>query len=631
MKQFIRKIALLAVALTAVSCVDELVQNVDYGLREVCYSAVIEQDTKAVLGSDLSPSWEVGEEVSVYDPVAGVARVFTVSSVDGSSAVIKGAISPGDFPISAVYPASAAGAWNGAAGCTVTIPQTQTIPSGRHVDPSALVSEAYSESASSRLVFRNSVSLLKFKTGHDGVDEVSIHLRKDGESAQYSVCCTSPLDTEEWYYVAVAPGAYDAGLTVKSITAAGDCFTLSSDSSVNAERSGLLSLGILSGGEKSVAYKIRSEGRFSNFSDYMNKAPVLRDLTDESKTLLQLLSYLYLPWGNDPVKTFVFTHRSTGPSGDPVTLSAIMYVPETAIANGRTLNGIVIANHASITSDAERPSAVHDAQSIAAWKGYAVVLSDYCGFGADAEHSQAYLNPDAAAKGSFDAYFAACQILKDSGVKYGTSLYNIGYSQGAYNGMANIRYLSKHPELGLEFKKSFLGGGPYDIRQTWQDYLDGSYPKAKPFAPVTLCSFVECGSVDLSYDRIFKGVLLNNYKNWIVSKKYSLSQITAYLKSYSLSDILSEDVMTPGTEVNDLIMGICDRFTLVKGWKPAPGNVIRIYHSTQDDIVPYSNFSSIKAFLDENAPDCTVVYKSGENGGHTDAVVSWAADMVMNW
>lgn len=631
MKHFLGKIVVLAAAFIAVSCVGGLVQTDDSGLHEVSFTATFGQETKASLGEGLSPCWEAGESVSVYDPIAQTSRIFTVSSVNGPSAVITGTISTGDFPISAVYPASAAGQWKGVADCAVNIPRAQTIPSDRNIDPAALVSEAYSESSSTTLVFRNSVSLLKFRSGHEGVDEVSFSLRKDGSSAEYSVRSSSSFNTEEWYYVAVAPDNYGSGASVKSTTASGECYTLSSESALNAERSGLLSLGVLSGGEKSVAYNIQSEGRFTNFANYMNTAPVFRDLTDESKMLLQLLTLIYLPWSNDPVKTVVFTHRSTGPSGDPVTLSAILYVPETAITNGRTLNGVVIANHASITSDAERPSLVHDAQSIAAWKGYAVVISDYCGFGADAEHSQAYLNPEAAAEGTFDAYRAACQILKDSGVKYGSSLYNIGYSQGAFNGMANIKYLSEHPELGLKFKKSFLGGGPYDIRKTWQDYLDGSYPKAKPFAPLTVSSFIECGSLDLTYDRVFKGALLNNYNNWIVSKKYTLSQITAYLRQYSLSDMLTRDVMTSGTAVNDMIMGVCDRFTLVKGWKPASGNVIRIYHSTQDDIVPYSNFSSIKAFLDENATDCTVSYKSGENGDHINAVVAWAADMVMNW
>lgn len=631
MKHLYGRLLLLIAAMITASCVAGQIDREESGLVERTYTVLLDPDTKATLGDGLYPSWEKGETVSVYDPVAHVARNFAVTSVNGTKAEIKGAISAGDFPISAVYPASAAGKWNSISDCTLNIPLQQNIPEGRNVDPSVLVSQAYSETTSSAIVFRNAVSLLKFKPGRESVEEMSFILHQEDSSTEYVAKPASAFDTEMWYYMAVVPGEYDSGVTVKSYTLTGDCFTRSSESPVDAKAGGILSMGVMDGGEKSVAYKILSEGSFANMSTYLESVPVFKNLTNETKLLLNIAAAVYLPWRNDPVKTIVFTHKSTGPSGDPVTLSAVMYVPETALNRSKTLNGVVIANHASITADSERPSLVHDAQSVAAWKGYAIVLSDYCGFGADASHSQAYLNPDVAAKGSFDAYFAAMQILKDLGVIPGSNLYNMGYSQGAFNGMANIRYLSQHPELGLKFKKSFLGGGPYDIRKTWMEYLTGSYPAALPFAPVTLCSYVGCGDLNLTYERLFKGQLLANYQKWILSKNYSISQISTFLKNLSLADMLTDDVLNQGTEVNDMIMATCDRFSLISGWKPAPGNVIRLYHSTQDDIVPYANLSSIRKFLEENASDCTVTYKDGANGSHTNAVVTWALDVITNW
>lgn len=662
MKYIFRTLIISTLALLAVSCVDELVRTDESGLVEKHYTVTIGTDadaatetyskpaptaetqsapvtgtnpasaveTKSTLGDDLSPVWEAGESVSVYDPVANTSRIFTVESVDGSSAVITGSISAGDFPFSAVYPASAVESWTSITEPSISIPETQKITGDRSIDPSVLISRAYSETGDD-IVFHNSVSLLKFQPGHDETFEIAFNLKKGGVSNKYVVNCPQGFSTDSWYYLAVAPGSYTGGILVKNMTGTGECYSLSSVNTLEAETGGILSLGTLSGGERSVEYQILSEGSFSNLNSYLDVVPLFKNLTDNSKTLIQLMAMMYLPWRNDAVKTIVYTHNAFGPDGSPVTLSAIMYVPATALDKSKTLYGMVIANHGTITSDAERPTNTHGAESIAAWKGYAVVLSDYCGFGADAAHPQAYLNPDVTARGSFAAYNAAMQILKDMGVTPGDKLYNLGYSQGGYNGMANIRYLSQHPELSLKFTKSFLGGGPYDIVQTWNDYMEGSYDKALAFVPLTLCSFNETLNLGLPYDRMFKEPLLSNYNSWILSKKNSFASISTLLNTSDLHDIIADELFAGSNEVNTAIMSVCERFSLTSGWTPAAGNVIRIYHSTQDDIVPYSNFTSIKKFMDENASGCTVTYTDGANGDHSNAAVSWATDVVINW
>ena len=70
----------------------------------------------------------------------------------------------------------------------------------------------------------------------------------------------------------------------------------------------------------------------------------------------------------------------------------------------------------------------------------------------------AYLDPETTARGNIDAYLAAAQLLEDRGVAMPEKLFSFGYSQGGFNAMANLKYVTEHPELGITFQKALCGG-----------------------------------------------------------------------------------------------------------------------------------------------------------------------------
>ena len=100
-------------ALALVSCAREWLPDetpLEDLLIERTFTVVMDDATRAFLNEDLSPVWEVGEELSVYDHITGTGRIFKVESVDGVSATITGSISAGgDTPFDAIYPAGSAG------------------------------------------------------------------------------------------------------------------------------------------------------------------------------------------------------------------------------------------------------------------------------------------------------------------------------------------------------------------------------------------------------------------------------------------------------------------------------------------------------------------------------------------
>ena len=77
-------------------------------------------------------------------------------------------------------------------------------------------------------------------------------------------------------------------------------------------------------------------------------------------------------------------------------------------------------------------------------------------------------------------------------------------------------------------------------------------------------------------------------------------------------------------------MDVCRRGSLTSGWTPASGSKIFIYHSKEDDTVPYANLTAMKAFLDQTAPG-QYTATDGNNGGHVNAVVNFIVNVIFEW
>ena len=347
-----------------------------------------------------------------------------------------------------------------------------------------------------------------------------------------------------------------------------------------------------------VEYKITSTGTLANLDAF-----VKQNLADEQGYYSLIMAVdgvkkmmdRNFPVKDKPLKTICYTYKSVDPQGNPSVESAFMAFPEQAAA-GKAAEGIILYNHASITSDAECPTNTTILETVLAWMNYVLVVPDQHGFGASSSAPQAYLNPDVAAQGAIDAYKAAVQILVDLGVSCGKKVWNAGYSQGGFNAMANERYVARHPDCGVKFERTFAGGGCYDVPGTYESFLSGSYRNANVFALASIISFNESEKLGIPYPSLLKEPVLSNYRDWFLSKEMTSSQITAQIRLKGISDLLADDIIAKKGDAFDAIWKVCNRFSLAKGdWTPSASSRISIYHSTEDDIVPYSNHEAIKA------------------------------------
>jgi hypothetical protein len=124
--------------------------------------------------------------------------------------------------------------------------------------------------------------------------------------------------------------------------------------------------------------------------------------------------------------------------------------------------------------------------------------------------------------------------------------------------------------------------------------------------------------------------LLENWKEWILSKEYTLLEINDKLGTDNLADILNDDFMAGKGDAYERVMEICRRYSLTSGWAPPSGTKIFLYHSKQDDTVPYANLTAMKTFLDEVAPG-SYTASDGNHGGHVNAVVNFILNIIFEW
>jgi hypothetical protein len=605
------------------------------GLVERTWTVSMSDGTRAALDESLRPVWEAGEELSVYDHVAGVGRIFKVQSVDGFKATITGKISEGgDTPFDAVYPACSAGEWvsdGTGVSCPLKLPETQLIPKGRNVCPDVLVSTAHSDLPEGVIAFHNISSLLKVIVDSEGITDISLDLLGSGEEEVRSYRAAPATGTlaKGTYYVAVDPGTYGGGLNASCSDRFGQEYRRSSTTPLEANASGMLSLGKVSVWDPWRYYKIDEKKTkvYDRPIKLLNETAIAGNV---SSVVLNLMIYYYLPGSNYNVEAITYTYRSADPQGDPVDLSAVLYIPQHALKQNKSLTGVAIANHGTITSYAECPTNKTQAEGAFAWKNYAIIMPDYYGFGVSVDRPQAFLDPETTARGNIDALLAAEQLMIDKGVTIPETFYNAGYSQGGFNAMANLKYVAQHPELGIAFDKTMCGGSPFDIALTWRKYLQEDFGRAIGFVPLTVVSMNESQNLGLSYSDLFKGELLAKWRDWILSKEYNISTINSLLGTTSLSDVMNENFMAGTGNAYDTIMSTCVNFSLTSGWIPPEETEIILYHSKNDDTVPYENQAAMMSFLD-SAHHGKHTSSGDDDGGHVEAIVSFITTILNKW
>lgn len=311
--------------------------------------------------------------------------------------------------------------------------------------------------------------------------------------------------------------------------------------------------------------------------------------------------------------TFPVAYWSTDPQGDSLLVSGRVYLPKR-----RYLNGIVIANHYTICSDAEAPSNTIAMESVLTMKGYAVIMPDYVGYGLSRDEVHPYLHWRSAAQTAVDLLNCMPAILAHYGYSYPTDVVIDGYSQGGAVALGVTRLLEEMQnkgEIDWTIRKLYAGAGPYDPAGTYLYSMERNEMGIPAAIPLIVMGLSDAYDIGFELKDFFLEPLLSNYEDWILSKEYTVSEINRLMGSTIMSELMTEDALTLDSPQADMLYNLLLRNSNLGYDLQSPAYFL---HSLDDEVVPLLNTIN----LQEQMPnDNRKTYDMDHYGSHMAASV----------
>ena len=299
-------------------------------------------------------------------------------------------------------------------------------------------------------------------------------------------------------------------------------------------------------------------------------------------------------------------YESIDVDGNPITLSGKVLLP----ADGK-IKRCILVSHFTIGSNIEAPSNSFPLEGVLVKLGNALIVPDYIGYGVTVDKVHPYLVMELTARNVLDMYKAVVPFLKEAGCQpQYEDIYLMGYSQGGATTMA-VQHLIEHHDEDVKIRRVFAGGGPYDVKATYDRFVEtnvASYPCA---VPIMMQGMVVGNKLNLDMSELMAPHIYENLDEWVNSKRYTAKQLNELMGSRVTSDLLTAKGMDrTSKEVSELYKAMTNNSILSYSWTPeAP---VYIMHSIDDESVPYDNAARAKT----KWKGANIQYNMGYYGSH---------------
>ena len=313
----------------------------------------------------------------------------------------------------------------------------------------------------------------------------------------------------------------------------------------------------------------------------------------------------------------VVTYHTTDPYGQPVVASGVVYYPQTGKPKG------VIEALSFHKEKYTCPSKqIGNSDMLPGLSGYIVLVADLIGSGSTESMVPPYLYFDNAAKVSADLRRAATELVSNVyAVDMPKKTIITGYSLGASEAWALARYYHFHPELDVQPKEVWIGGGVYNPLGVLRSQLQTGYTDYV-FIPNAMYSLNYYEKLGLDLHDVFRGKLSEHYEEWCTGN-VSVTSLSSRLGT-DISQYLNMDFFD---ESNPVFQDICtrlERFAIPNDW--VPSCKIHVYHGRDDTFVPISSSDELVDYLRSVGADVDYVTKKG---GHAKCGITMITDLMM--
>ena len=322
------------------------------------------------------------------------------------------------------------------------------------------------------------------------------------------------------------------------------------------------------------------------------------------KTMMKLYRYTHKHY-----VTFPVAYWSSDAHGDSLLVSGRVYLPK-----NRDLKGIVIANHYTITADAEAPSNMLSMESVLAMKGYAVILPDYVGYGLSRDHIHPYLHWRNAAQTAVDLLNCMPELLDHYGYSYPIDVIVTGYSQGGAVALGVTRMIEELDSSWI-VRKLYAGAGPYDPAGTYLYSMERNEMGIPAAIPLIVMGLSDAYGLGFQLQDFFLEPLVSNYDEWLLSKEYSVGEINQLMGSTIMSELMTETTLTLDNPQADLLYEVLLWNSNVGYDLLSPAYFL---HSLDDEVVPLLNTENL---ISQMPNDERISYDIDYYGSHMEASI----------
>lgn len=278
-------------------------------------------------------------------------------------------------------------------------------------------------------------------------------------------------------------------------------------------------------------------------------------------------------------KVWQIKYLSTDTHDNVITVSGTVVVPTSGYSGGnRPIVGYAPGTHGM--GDQCAPSAHLEAGDDQegglihqyGWRGFAVAITDYQGLGTPGDH--AYMVARAAGHALLDIVRAA-QRLTDAGLSKNAPVALVGYSQGGHGASWGAQLAASYaPELNV--KGAAAGGTPANLRQV------ADYNAGKSNFGLVLAAGI---GMDTAYPELDLESYLNDAGRAGIEVLRASCDFSPYA-NHVITDYTTTNPLTTSQWQTTLdaqnVGGI------------APKLPVLLYHSTSDEIIPYSGASKLR-------------------------------------
>lgn len=285
-------------------------------------------------------------------------------------------------------------------------------------------------------------------------------------------------------------------------------------------------------------------------------------------------------------------YNTTGVNGETITASGVIAMPQ----GTTSYDHLVSIQHGTLNMEEAPSKQLFYYEMLPVICGHVIVMADYIGYGSsqtpDRQHP--YLHDRLTGTACADMIEAAREYLKQKNLtETNDDIELMGYSQGGQASMATLFELERRG-LTESVRAVYAGGGPYDLEsilQTFLAYKDNPMPYERTgYAPYLIRGMVYGEQLEVSDENLYAPEVIEQGLNEMFSTRPLFEWHEALgtdITQVIHSDFFAAPTFNGNADVIAVIEALRKNSLINSSIEPQVP--VYLYHSPQDDFVPYSN------------------------------------------